>query len=131
MTNFILICFFCFRWSITPFRDNGHLTRRQRQLNTALSAVRQKVERSFSRLKGRWRELQYLGHLDLVMAVQITTATCVLHNYCLLHDDFHDGYLLPVHADGGGDDDGSEQQGPPDHEAAQKRVHLMNIVTAR
>ena len=131
MTNFILIClFFFFRWLITPFRDNGHLTLRQRQFNTALSAVLQKVERSFSLLKGRWRKLQYLDHLDLVMAVQIITATCVLHNYCLLHDDFDDGYFLPGHADGGGDDDGSEQQGPPDHGAAQKRVHLMNIVTA-
>ena len=102
------------------------MTRRQRQFNTALSAVRQKVERSFSLLKGRWRKLQYLDHLDLV---QIITATCVLHNYCLVHDDFDDGYFLPGHADGGGDD-GSEQQGPPDHGAAQKRVHLMNIVTA-
>lgn len=115
---------------ITPFRDNGHLTLRQKQFNTALSAIRQKVERSFSLLKGRWRKLQYLDHLDLVMAVQIITATCVLHNYCLLHDDFDDGYFLPGHADGGGADDGSEQQGPPDHGAAQKRVHLMNIVTA-
>ena len=56
--------------------------------------------------------------------MQIITATCVLHNYCLLHDDFDDGYLLPGHADGGGDGDGIEQQGPPDHGAAQKRVHL-------
>ena len=115
---------------ITPFRDNGHLKRRQRQFNTALSAVHQKVERSFSLLKGRWRKLQYLDHLDLVMAVQTVTATCVLHNYYLLRGDFDDGYLLPGHADGGRDDDGSEQQGPPDHGAAQKRVHLMNIVTA-
>ena len=65
------------------------------------------------------------------MAVQIITATCALHNYCLLHDDLDDGYLLPGHADGGGDDDGSEQQGPPDHGAAQKRVHLMNIMLIR
>lgn len=99
MTNFILI-FFYFRWLITPFRDDGHLSRRQRQFNTALSAVRQKVERSFSLLKGRWRKLQYLDHLDLVMAVQIITASCVLHNYCLLHDDFDDGYFPPGHADG-------------------------------
>ena len=67
-------------------------------------------------------------HLDLVMTVQIITATCVLHIYCLLHDEFDDGYFLPGHADGGGDD-GSEQQGPPDDGAAQKMVHLMNIVT--
>ena len=78
------------------------------------------MERSFSLLKGRWRNLQYLDHLDLVIAVQIITATCGLHNYCLLHDD----------SDGGGDDDKSEQQGPLDHGPAQKRVHLVNIVTA-
>lgn len=59
------------------------------------------------------------------MAVKIITATCVLHNFCLLYDDFDDGYFLPGHADGG-----SEKQEPRGHEAAQRRVHLMNIVTA-
>lgn len=48
----------------------------------------------------------------------------------LLHDDFDDGYLLLGHSNGGGDDDKSEQQGPLDHGPAQKRVHLINIVTA-
>ena len=138
VTNFVTIelqmqyyTFFSFhsRWLMTPFRDNGHWTRRQRQFNTALSATRQKVERSFSLLKGRWRKLQYLDHLDLVMAVQMITAACILHNYCLLHDDFGEGYFLP---DVGGDgDDGEEQQGPPDHGPGQKRVHLINIVAAQ
>ena len=77
------------------------------------------MERSFSLLKGRWRNLQYLDHLDLVIAVQIITATCG-----------DDGYLLLGDADGGGDDDKSEQQGPLDHGPAQKKVHLINIVTA-
>ncbi|CAH3168072.1 unnamed protein product, partial [Pocillopora meandrina] len=86
----------------------------------ALPAVRQKVERSFSLLKGRWQKLQYLDHLDLVMAVKIITATCVLHNFCLLYDDFDDGYFLPGHADGI-EDGGSEQREPPDHGAAQKK----------
>lgn len=88
------------------------------------------MERSFSLLKGRWRNLQYLDHLDLVIAVQIIPATCGLHNYCLLHDDSDDGYLLLGDAGGGGDDDKSEQRGPLDHGPAQKRVHLVNIVTA-
>lgn len=129
MANWTSRIFFYFRWLITLFRDNGHLTRRQRQFNTALPAVRQRVERSFSLLKGRWQKLQYLDHLDLVMAVKIITATCVLHNFCLLYDDFDDGYFLPGHADGI-EDGGSEQREPPDHGAAQKKVYLMNTVPA-
>ena len=38
--------------------------------------------------------------------------------------------LLLGDAGGGGDDDKSEQRGPLDHGPAQKRVHLVNIVTA-
>ena len=43
----------------------------------------------------------------------------------LLNLDIDNGYFLPGHADGG-----SEKQEPRGHEAAQRRVHLMNIVTA-
>lgn len=64
-----------------------------------------------SLLKGRWRKLRYLDCLDLVIAVQIISAACVLHNYCLLHDHFDVGYFLPDHADGG-EFGGSEQQEP-------------------
>lgn len=86
--------------------------------------MRQKIERSISLLKGRWRKLQYLDHLDVKLAVQLVIAGCVLHNVCLLHDDFQDGYFLP-----GGDDDDDDRgnngngQGPapPDNDAKQKR----------
>ena len=109
---------------ITPFRDNGHLTRRQRQFNTAISAVRQKVERSFSLLKGRWRNLQYLDHLDLVMAVQIITATCPIAYYMmiLMMGISFPVMLMVVEM--------MEVSNKDDHGTAQKRVHLMNIVTA-
>lgn len=43
--------------------------------------------------------------------MQIISAACVLHNYCLLHDDFDVGYFLQDHADGG-EFGGSEQQEP-------------------
>ena len=62
------------------------------------------------------------------MAVQMITAACILHNYCLLHDDFDEGYFLPDVDDGGDGDDAEEQQ---DHRPEQKRVHLMNIVAAQ
>lgn len=118
---------FYFRWSITPFRDNGRLTPRQRQFNSVLSSVRQTVERSISLLKGRWRKLQYLDHLDLVLAVQIITAACVVHNFCLVHDDFNKGYFLPN--DGVNDDeDRDDDVDPPDGIASQKRQQLMNNI---
>jgi len=83
------------------------------------------VERSISLLKGRWRKLLFLDHLDLELAVHVIIAACVLHNFCLLHDDFDDGYM-------GDDDDGNEDDDPghhlPDGRAEQKRTHLMNVV---
>ena len=96
--------------------------------------MRQKIERSISLLKRRWRRLQYLDLLVVKLAVQLVIAGCVLHIVCLLHDDFQDGYFLP-----GGDDDDDDYRGndgngqgpaPPDNDAKQKRVQLMNTVTA-
>ena len=103
------------------------MTARQKQFNTALSRVRQTVERSISLLKGRWRKLQYLDHLDLKLAVQIIVSACVLHNYCLVHDDFDARYFLPDVEDDGADDSDGED-GVPDVRARQKRINLMNIV---
>lgn len=82
------------RWLITPYRDNGHLTAHQKRFNRVLSSLRQKIERAISLLKGRWRKLLFLDHLDLELEVNIIIAACVLHNFCLLNDDFDDGYFL-------------------------------------
>lgn len=112
-----------FRWLITPYRDNGHLTAHQKRFNRVLSSLRQKIERAISLLKGRWRKLLFLDHLDLELEVNIIIAACVLHNFCLLNDDFDDGYFL----DGDNEDNDAEQR-YPDARAEQKRTHLMNIV---
>ena len=112
-----------FRWLITPYRDNGHLTVHQRRFNRVLSSRHQKIERAISLLKGRWRKLLFLDHLDLELEVKIIIAACVLHNFCLLNDDFDDGYFL----DGNNEDNDAEQQYPYAR-AEQKRTHLMNIV---
>lgn len=50
-------------------------------------------------------------------------AACVLHNFCLLNDNFDNGYFL----DGDDEDHNAEQQ-YPDSRAKQNRAHLMNIV---
>lgn len=109
---------------MVPFKDNGYLTARQQTFNTALSSLRQKVERSISLLKGRWQKLKYLDHLDLELAVNIIIAACVLHNYCLLHDDFDDVYFL---TDDDDDDDEGSDNDDGNISAKQKRLHLMTL----
>ena len=129
---------FCFfRWLITPFRDNGYLSPRQRKFNQTLSSLRSVVEQSIRLLNGCWRKLGFLDHIDLELTVHLILASCVLHNYCLLKDDFDEGYFL----DDGDDDhdnygsngsDTSNDSTPGGQDglraAEAKRVQLMNIV---
>ena len=102
------------------------MTARQRRFNTVLSSLRQKVECAIGLLKGRERRLLFLDFLDLRLAVHFIIATCVLHNFGILHDDFYDGYLM--------DDDSDDHYDDGDHcpggTAEQKRTHLMNSVCA-
>ena len=46
------------RWVLTPFHDNGRLTRRQKRYNFVRSFTRMVVERSLGLLKGRFRKLK-------------------------------------------------------------------------
>ena len=95
------------------------------------------VERSIRLLKGRWRKLGLLDHIDLELMVHLILSSCVLHNYCLLKDDFDEGYFLDTN-DGDDDDDGSpgsdanDSATPGGHDglrvAEANRVQLMNIV---
>ena len=87
---------------MTPFCDNGHLTADQRHFHYILSSVRQTVERCIWLLKGRWRKLQFLDHLDIELLVLIIISACVLHNFCLIHDEFDEGYFGDHDEDDGG-----------------------------
>ena len=78
-------------WLMTPYRDNGHLTANETFFNYVLSSNRQTVERAIRLLQGRWRKLQHIDYLNLKLIVLIIIAACVLHNVCLLHDDFDEG----------------------------------------
>ncbi|CAB4027679.1 Hypothetical predicted protein [Paramuricea clavata] len=56
-------------------------------------------------------------------------AACVLHNLCLLHDDFDNNYFLPDDEDANQqDDDENNNHELNDGAAVHKRQHLMNIV---
>lgn len=74
-----------------------------------------------------------LEHIDIELMVHLILASCVLHNFCLLHDDFDEGYFR----DNDEDDDSHESgvsdnsvPGGPDglRVAEAKRVRLMNII---
>ena len=99
VNNHLQICYFFFsfislRWLMVPYRDNGHLTRQQIRFNEALSSQRQVIERAIGLLKGRWRKLQYLNLLSVKHMTIFIMAACVLHNFCLINDDFDEAYFL-------------------------------------
>lgn len=65
------------------------------------------------------------------LLVRLIMSACVLHNFCLLNDDFDDSYFLDHHDDDDGDVDGGPVLGHLDGgalAAQAKRVQLMNII---
>lgn len=75
---------------MTPYRDNGHLTERQKNYNFCHSSARIAIERAFGLLKVRFRSLLTvldMGRVDCIP--NFILACCVLHNICLSkNDDF-------------------------------------------
>ncbi|XP_044170329.1 protein ALP1-like isoform X2 [Acropora millepora] len=72
------------RWLLTPFRDNGHLSRQEVNYNNKHAKTRQTIERAFGLLKGRWRRLKFIEMENINECPAIVAAACVLHNFCLL-----------------------------------------------
>lgn len=73
---------------MVPFRNNGHLTIRQRNFNYCLSSTRMAIERAIGQLKIRFRILlDCLPLLDIKKIPEFIIACCVLHNVCLLQND--------------------------------------------
>lgn len=73
---------------LTPFRDNGHLTDRQKNYNYRHAAARVVVERCIGLLKGRMRSL--LDRLPMTrvdLMAEYIVACCVIHNICILQRD--------------------------------------------
>lgn len=73
---------------LTPFRDNGHLTAKQKNFNYRHSAARTTIERCIGLLKGRMRSLLHclpMTRVDLM--AEYIVACCVIHNICILKKD--------------------------------------------
>lgn len=76
---------------MVPFKDNGHLSLRQKNFNLCLSSARVAIERAFGVWKGRWRSiLDCLPMTTLEKIPEYIVATMVLHNVCILSGDLVD-----------------------------------------
>ncbi|KAJ8926257.1 hypothetical protein NQ314_021378 [Rhamnusium bicolor] len=71
-------------WLITPYRDNGRLTRKQRSFNYKQSSTRVCIEQTFGLLKGRFIILRHINVYRVDLIPKIIIACCVLHNICMV-----------------------------------------------
>jgi len=106
---------------MVPFKDNGHLTPRQKNFNDRLSSTRMAIERAFGLLKGRFRILlDCLPLTDLSKIPEFVIACCVLHNMCMSLNDFFEVDVLE-------DPDGEGlQQAGNEEGGVDKRHRIMN-----
>lgn len=75
-------------WLVTPYKDDGNLTQINRKFNYLHSSTRMVVENAFGLLKTRFRRLlHFTEHSDLKTVVNLTIASCVLHNICIDEKD--------------------------------------------
>ncbi|XP_064469796.1 putative nuclease HARBI1 [Ornithodoros turicata] len=72
---------------LTPYRDNGHLTAKERRHNVHLSRARLTIERAFGLLKGRFRRLFRVETRRPDIIVTIIIVACIFHNACLMWGD--------------------------------------------
>ncbi|GAB1860676.1 Putative nuclease HARBI1 [Camponotus japonicus] len=73
---------------LIPYRDNGHLTKRQSNYNFCHASARIVIERAFGLLKGRFRSLLTTFAMNRVDLIPIhILACCILHNICLMRGD--------------------------------------------
>ncbi|XP_017471897.1 PREDICTED: putative nuclease HARBI1 isoform X1 [Rhagoletis zephyria] len=70
----------CSEYLMTPYKDNGHLTRQQKYYNSKLSKGRVAIEHSFGLLKQRFRQLYYCKLRGIKKLCHFIRACCVLHN---------------------------------------------------
>ncbi|XP_018400736.1 PREDICTED: putative nuclease HARBI1, partial [Cyphomyrmex costatus] len=76
----------CLLQVIVPYKDNGHLTRKQRIFNQKLSSCRIIVENTFAILKQRYRQLYHFKLRNIPRMVRVIHACCVLHNLANITD---------------------------------------------
>ena len=92
-------------WLMKPYSQTGALNKQN--FSFKLSITKIVVERAFGLLKGRFRILHKQQDTSLHNICHVT-ACCILHNYCIAHDDEADDDWLIDCEDGNDNDDDDE-----------------------
>ncbi|XP_055905426.1 putative nuclease HARBI1 isoform X2 [Eupeodes corollae] len=76
------------KWLVPPFRNYDQLTDQQKSFNYLHSSTRIVVENTLGLLKERFKRLSvFTEQQDLSSLRKIIVSACVLHNFCIIHDD--------------------------------------------
>ena len=115
------------QWLLTPFRNHGNLTRRQKNYNFKHSSTCMSVEHCFGTLKGQFRRLMLELDVDVMSAPTIILAACILHNLSVLN---HEEIEEWCNDDGDDDDDDNVVHNvfPPNVIGIQKRRQIMRML---
>ena len=121
--------FVFYRWLLTSFKNNGHLTAVQIRYNEKHSGTRQVIERALGLLKGRWRCLKCLEMEAVEGMPSVVSAGCVLHNFCLLADEGDLQQFFDDDSDGD-DSDSDDQPDQPLPQAVAKRNMMVQYLSS-
>ena len=112
---------------MTGFKDNGHLTARQKRFTNCLSSKQMVIERGIGLLKGRYRKLKVMVDIDRIRFLpKLVIAACTLHNVCIYSNDEIDDFLQPLDDD----DDANNFVNifADDNNAVRKRAEIMDMI---
>lgn len=87
---------------LTPYKQRNQLDNVKKKFNKRLSKSRMAIECAFGLLKGRFRKLRYLEMRRPDFIVMVIFTCCVLHNICIMENDWE--WVENVDADDDGGD---------------------------
>lgn len=119
----------CLKHLLTPFKDRGNLTRRQRNYNYLLSKNRYLIEHCFGLLKQKFRQLYHLKLRNIQDIVHFIRACAVLHNLSIENNfDLQDDELVGLNEEVAGreEDVREEYDDRDDRDGIAKRNEVMN-----
>ncbi|KAB0805325.1 hypothetical protein PPYR_02295 [Photinus pyralis] len=111
----------CSNYLLTPYRDNGHLSRKQKNYNFKHSSTRVYVEQTFGLLKGRFRILKHVHMYNVELIPDLILACCVLHNICMKNND-------EIDVDTFEDKDDYYNNGDEDFRKVGKREYIADLL---
>ena len=84
---------------MTPYRDTGFLTRKQKRYNYIQSSTRIVVERTFGIMKSRFKRLKFIDTRDMKHLSGYLIAVCALHNFSIDEGDRLNYEAIDIYSD--------------------------------